>query len=419
MRRPIVPTSLLALALAVSTSTADDPKPKPRPAKAPGDSQIFETDLGGAYFIARPLKERYDALQKRAGALKVEVREAKIDSAKARAEVAAIQADLKGLLEEIRATRLYIPGASIKAATATATIPIAADALILIDAEDVEIRGWDGPGIRCTLEKTVLDEDGSKFDADLAGIELVSRQASGGEFFGYYADPARMIGGQAEYDRFPFPDYVKATFPYVTIKGLSHEQGNRQIELRMESERGGGQHSWRWRRHARLVLDVPKCRKVAVRGALGTFKVRDLDASLAVLGEGNRDYAATYEVANLGGSLRAEGIAIHRLDGIKGDVSIVAAAYNENRSSGAEWSRSEAPRPSTYRDIKGDLKAKFCRADLALEKVSGRVDVENDFGTTSWTIDAPIAPGKDHRVVSQAGAIDLHVDLLVIVYVNI
>jgi hypothetical protein len=414
MRHPNVPMSLLALALLTSTSSADDPKPKSKTAKAPGDSQIFETDLAGAYFIAKPLKEEYDTLQKRVASLKGEVREARIDPARARRLVASYQEELKALMEKIQATKLYIPGASIKTVTVTSTLPIAADDLLLIDAEDVEIRGWDGPGIQCVLEKTVLDEDGTKFDADLAGIELVARQGSGAEFFGYYANISKMPGGQAEWDRSPFQDYVKATFPYVTIKGLTYQEGNRQIDIKLYNEKGNGTESSRWRRHAKLVLNVPKCRKVAVRGGLGTFKVRDLNASLSVLGQGNRDYAATFEVTNLGGSLKAESFPIHRLDGIRGDVAIDGLAYLENRSSGSsgdgQWARSEAPKPSIYRDITGDLTAKFCRADLTLEKLLGRVDIQNDFGNTTWTIDEPIAQKRDHRVVSQSGTIDLRLD---------
>ena len=70
----------------------------------------------------------------------------------------------------------------------------------------------------------------------------------------------------------------------------------------------------------------------------------------------------------------------------------------------------DGPRPSVYRDIKGDLKVKFIKAELTLEKLAGRVNVENDFGNTTWTIDAPLAQGKDHRLVSQGGAIDIHLD---------
>ena len=284
--------ALLALVLGVSTSSADDPKPKPP--KAPGDSQIFESDMAGAYFIARPLQEQYEALQKRVAALKVEVREAKIDSARARTQIAALQGELKALLEKIQATKVYIPAASIQTRTETSTLAIAADDLLLIDAENVEIRAGTAPDVECVLEKTVLDQDGTRFAADFDGIKLVAREATGQEFFGYYADVTKMPGGQAEWDRFPFHDYVKAKFSYITIMGLTGQEGNGQISLKMLNEQGAGLHSSQWRRHARLVLKVPRCRKVAVRGALGRFKVDGLEAPLVVQGTGDRDYAAIY-----------------------------------------------------------------------------------------------------------------------------
>jgi hypothetical protein len=413
MRNPNLLLALLAVATCASISSADDPKPKP--VRAPGDSQIFEGDMAGAYFIARPLQQRYEALQARVAALKIEVREAKIDSAKARSQVAAIQAELKDLLKTIHETKLYIPGASIKTITETSTFPIAADSLLLIDAEGVEIRGWDGPGIECVLEKTVLDEDGTKFDPDFAGIELVTRTVLGKELFGYYIDIAKRPGGAAEWDRFPFQDYVGATFPYITIKGLGGDEGNLPIIMKMLNEEGAGLRSMAWRRHAKLVLKVPKCRNVAVRGALGRFKVDGLEAPLVVQGSGDRNYSATYEVTNLGGPLRADNIAIHKLDGIRGNVSIATTTYHENWHSAngpdGHWDRAEGARSSSvYRNIQGDLKVKFLRADLTLEKLLGRVDVENDFGNTTWTINDPLAQGKDHRLVSQGGAIDLHLD---------
>ena len=98
--------------------------------------------------------------------------------------------------------------------------------------------------------------------------------------------------------------------------------------------------------------------------------MHDLNASLSVLGEGNRDYGASYSVSNLLGSFTADNIPIHRLDGIHGDVSVMDMAYQENRSTGfspdGQIARSESPKGSIYRDIHGNLTSRFCRADLAL-----------------------------------------------------
>ena len=52
-----------------------------------------------------------------------------------------------------------------------------------------------------------------------------------------------------------------------------------------------------------------------------------MNAPVTIAGEGDRDYEASYAVSRLSGSLSAANIQINHLDGVKGDVSIVAMAY--------------------------------------------------------------------------------------------
>jgi len=389
---------------------------KGKRAVAPGDAAIFARDRAGAYFIARPLKEKYDSLQKRVGALRTDIREAKIDSAMAHSQITALQAELKDLLQRIDATKLYIPGAKIQTRIETITTPIADNDLLLIDCENVEIQGWNGPRIECVLEKTVLDEDGTKFDADFAGIKLVTRKATGNEFFGFYKAMASRPGERekALWNGFIFKEYIDHDLSYITVEGLTFQEGNRNISLEVRSEKGDGSRSSQWRRNAKLRLRVPRCRLVGVRGALGGFRVQDLNTSLSVLGEGNRDYSTIYAVSNLLGSFAADNIPIHRLDGIRGNVSVMDMAYEENRSGGlgpdGQTSRSESPKGSTYRDIHGDLTARFCRADLTLEQIEGRIDVQNDFGNIDWIVNKKLGQNQDHRLVSQSGSIEIRLD---------
>jgi hypothetical protein len=422
-RRWSVPTAVsavLVLALVVASMPAgaaqEQADAKGKPAVAPGDAAIFAQDRAGAYFIARPLKEKYDSLQKRVAALRTDIREAKIDSARAHSQIAGLQAELKDLLLQIDATKLYIPGARIQTRIETTTIPIADNDLLLIDCESIEIQGWSGPGIECVLEKTVLDEDGTRFDADFAGIKLVARKATGNEFFGFYKEMASRPGERekALWNGFIFKQFIDHDLSYITVEGLTGQEGNQNISLVMHSEKGEGSESSQWRRHAKLKLRVPKCRLVGVRGALGGLRVQDLNTSLSVLGEGDRDYSASYTVSNLLGSFAADNIPIHRLDGIRGDVSVMDMAYQENRSSGfgpdGQTARSESPKGSIYRDIHGNLNARFCRADLALEQIEGRIDVQNDFGDVDWIINKKLAQNQDHRIVSQSGSIEIRLD---------
>jgi hypothetical protein len=410
-------TLTLVLAAGLAPASGDEPKSKKdaRP-QAPGDYRIFEQDMAGAYFIARPLMEKYNALLKRVAGLRVEIDGARIDSARARAEVAALQAELNGLLQTIDRAKLYIPGAMVHKRTETTHVPIQPDDLLLVDCENVDVRGWDGPDVQCVLEKTVLDDGSGKVADDFAGVELVARKGSGKEFFGFYLDVRDLPkfknneDMQSELRRFVFPEFLGREFPYITVKGMDYQEGNRQIDVTVRSERGDGFSSSQWRRHATLTLLVPRCQRVGIRGALGRLKVRDLNSGLTVLGQGNRDYTTLYEVTNLGGPLTADRIPIHRIDGVKGTVSVTATAFGENKGTenGPNGVTSRAwddPKESVYLNIDGDLRARFCRASITVGDVSGRVDVENDFGDTVWQPSRELAQKADHRIVSQSGAV--------------
>jgi hypothetical protein len=147
-----------------------------------------------------------------------------------------------------------------------------------------------------------------------------------------------------------------------------------------------------------------------VRGGLAGFKVEGVEAPMTVVGGGDRDYDASYEVAKLAGSLSADNIPIHRLDGVEGDVSIVATAYAGNVGT-AHDDRGITIEPgpvrsAEYRNIDGSLRVRFARTDLSVGRVSGRVDVENDFGQTTWTVERSLGK-QDHRIVSQGGTIEV------------
>ena len=399
---------LLAVSFPGSLARADDPvKARPR---APADYQIVSSDRAGAYFIARPLKDRYDKLVGQLATLRRDIAEARITAQEARGRVDQLSNELKNLKQQIEEAKIYIPGADVHDAKATESFPIAADEFLLVDASNVELRGWDKPEIRYVVEKTILSLDKKGVDEDLAGITVVHRKASGKELFGFYKDIAGKPQWKTEWERFQFKDYLDREFTYVKIVGLTHEEGNRQISVEVKNEQGAGEMSSQWRRQARLVLYVPRCGRIGVRGGLAGFKVVGVNAPVTVVGEGDRDYEASYEVANLTGSLSAANITIHRIDGVKSDVSIIATAFAGNTSTAHDdrgITMEPGPIPSAeYLNIAGDLRVRFVRTDLTIGRVSGRVDVENHFGRTTWL--AETSPGKhDHRIVSQDGPIEV------------
>jgi hypothetical protein len=403
----------LLTALVAARAGAEEQEPKKGPPKAPADYQIVESDLAGSYFVARPLKEKYDNLVKRVGELKAEIGDARIDEAGARRELDRLQAEIDESIRAIEKARVYVPGATIQNRATVRTIPLGPGDLLLVDAADVEIRGGDGPEVKCVLKKTVLGEIRQEQDLtpDFDGIELVFKRSSGREVFGFYKAAADHPALRHEYERFPFKPFLDREFTVVSIKGLTENEGNRSFQIGVTNEQGAGQWRHEWRRHAKLLLTVPKCAGVGVQGAGRGLRVHSLEGPLMVQGGGDRDYQARYEVADLGGSLTACDIPIHRIDGVRGDVSILVSGSRENVSTsfGPEGIivRTAAPRESSYKDIRGDFRLRRRRVDLTLEGIGGRVDVENDFGKTVWRADRPVA-ARDHRIVSQSGPIEVH-----------
>jgi hypothetical protein len=404
-------TVLLALGATFAGSSlfaADDPKKNAL--RAPGDSQIMSSDRTGAYFVSRPLKESHDQLLRRLAELRSEINEARIQPDEARRRLDVLSTELATLRKQIDQAKVYIPGANIHIATTTETIPFPSNSLLLIDANHLEIRGWDQPMIRCVLEKTVLSEGVKDVSADLDAISVAQRKVKGDEVFGFYKDIQAKAEFKADWDRFPFKEFLRREFLQLRITGVAHDEGNSQITVEMKNEEGSGITAGKWRRHAKLIVFVPKCQRLGVRGALGGFKVDGLDANLIVHGDGDRDYDARYEIANLRGSVSTQGMPIHQINDVTGDISVDARPHMGNTSTTHD-DRGVTMEPgeigaSRYQDVLGDLQIRSVRADLSIGGVTGRVDVENDFGRVSWLIDRPI--GKvDHRVVSQGGAIEV------------
>ncbi len=414
MRDPITPRlrpALLAVGLSLLAPLgfgADD-KTKGLP-KAPADHVLIESDTAGAYFVARPLQQRYDALLKRSAERTAAIDGGTVDEVKGRREVDQIQSEIAEATRQIDRAKRYFPAATVSTRSVVRGLPLAEGDHLFVEAGDVEIRPGQGPEVSCSLEKTVLGEPGQDIAADLDGIELVTRRTTGRAEFGYYRAAADRPAIRHEYDQFPFKPFLDREFTLVRINGLDHQEGNRQIRLDRRNEAGEGSVGSVWRRRARLVLTVPKCRGVGVRGALQGFRAISLEAPLMVHGQGDRDYRARFEVADLGGPLTASDIPIHRIDGVRGDVSILATAYDEDvqtvHDSGGVAMKPVPPRESAYDGIKGDLRVRACRFDLSVQGVEGRVDVENDFGRTAWRLDRPMA-ARDHRVVSQSGSVEL------------
>ena len=414
---------MIGLAMSfIASARADDPPkaenaaqataPKPARPRAPADYVTFKSDKAGVYFIPKALNEEYGTLMRRLAGLRTDIAEARLDGGDARNRLETLDRDLQALQTRIEDSKFYVPGVGIQTQSIAQNLEIAPGKMLFIECGDVEIRGWDQPGIQCILHKTVLGDDAAAAAQDFQGIELAAREAKGPEIFGFYQGIADKPDWKAEWERFPFKEFLKSEFLMLTVKGLNHEQGNRQITMEMKNEAGAGMMSSEWRRHGKLTIFMPKGHHVGVRGGLKGFKVQRLVGALSVQGQGDRDYQTIYSVTDSEGPIVIDHLPLHRAENIRGSVAVGFTAYAEDSQTGHDAQgvlmRAVAPRESIYRKIQGDLTLRFCRADLTIEQVRGRLDVENDFGRTVIAV-AGLDPARAHRAIAQSGSIELRI----------
>jgi hypothetical protein len=185
-------TAIVAAALAlIAAGSIRADEPKQGPPRAPADQSIIESDAFGSYFVTKPLKEKYDKLVKRVGELRADIDEARIDESRARREILQLQSEIDDTLREVEKTKLYVPGAIVQRRAVTKTFTLGAGDLLLVEADEVEIRGGAAPAVECVVQKTVLGEFNKEqgMAADLDGIEVVIGKASGNAKFGFSTKP--------------------------------------------------------------------------------------------------------------------------------------------------------------------------------------------------------------------------------------
>ncbi|MGD0518868.1 MAG: hypothetical protein ABSA26_15135, partial [Thermoguttaceae bacterium] len=301
--------------------------------------------------------------------------------------------------------------------------------------EDIRVEGWDGPQVKCVLEKTVIAPDGEPVDEHLKGIKMLHKHGLTPNLVGktpaereaeeqkFMAGPdgqalnerqresrrqlLREIAGS--YDL--YKTFQGKEIDTIEIEGLTYQQGNRQISYEIRSGKVARVMGSEWQRYASLTVYVPACKALALRGCTESLDAQGVLGELIVRGQGDYGYEDNiFRIRDLHGPLTIENVPIRLVDSIHGNVNITCTIANGPSYSGAQNGERilapSSPPVLTCRNIDGDLAAWLMCDELKLEAIAGRIDVKNEFGKTTLALGRELAE-KPNRIVSESGRIEV------------
>ena len=351
-------------------------------------------------------------------------------------ELNAIEKQANDIRETIDATKP--PRTSLKAYNKTeeVLIPLAESESVIIRSDNVTMRGWEGPGIKIVLEKTILAKekpDPKKFNEIrvvheiTVAEELVGKtqdqRAADEQKFRESPQGKKMTNEQLDtrqafvrnlfsgFDQ--FRDFQGVTANVLSIAGLRHDEGNEQVTLHTKSPSGASSFSSAWMRQAAVTVYVPRCKQVLVAGCMVKLDIADVHANLMLSTRDSRDRGCggTFVVRSLDGDVVIDQAPVRVLDGVSGNV--FCTVTDEFVNSGTQHSgqfRTANIYDTAKTDIsnvKGNIKARFLRTNLHLSELHGAIDVHNEYGATSLTLTAPVTIDRAMRIISESGQITL------------
>jgi hypothetical protein len=417
----------LACLLAGTAQSADTPHVE---GQSPPGQEALKGTRGGYFFVDTSLKQQYDRLLSRLRALQADLDAERIGGAEALNELKDLQAKLKRLRSEIEQKKVLVSLGKVHRQNETMTFDLGPARLLYIGADNLRIEGWDGPQVKCVLEKTVIAAEGAAFDENLRGIKLRHRHGPAPELVGrtlaeleadeqkFLASPEgqKLNSQQRESRQQLIREIAESHERYrafqgkeidtVEIEGLTYQQGNRWIDFDIRSGNVSTISGGEWQRYASLTVYVPACHSVALGGGAEDLDVRGLHGDLVLSGGGGSG-----RVSNLHGSLNVYNLRLELVETIHGNVNIqstITAVPSTSLGNGVRIVAPPAPPVLTCRNVEGNLTAWVMRDELNLEAIAGRIEVKNDFGKTTLTLDRALAD-KRHRIVSESGRIEVRI----------
>lgn len=400
---------------------------------APAGTRNLNSTLGGGYFVDENLLQRYEALKTRLIQIRQEITSGNANREAALKSLTQIETESKQLRDELEKNKVLVSAFQVFSQKSEQSFPLGEEKLVIVTGDNVTIRGWDGPGLKCVVEKIILAKqppEKSEFEAiqlnhqltvaeDKVGLTREQRDAQEVEFLA--SEDGRKLTDEQKQRRKAFVDEIHHSFDDYTafqgrkantieLTGLSFEEGNRNLTMEIKSPDGGGLVSSQWQRHATLTVYVPPCRSLAVRGCQSGLDVQAIEADLILTTHDSRDrqYEGAFKVHGVKGNVTIDQVPVRHLSTVTGNVRFQAT--NEFVNSGTHHengTRTYSPyvtHATRIDHIDGHLQARFVRTNLRLDAIQGSLDVINQFGTTHLSVDA-VDKERTHRVLSDCGEI--------------
>lgn len=441
MKLKLIHSLLLVTLLSLSPAAAFAETPVVK-AVAPDNHLQLKNTASGTYYVARPLKEEYDRLLSRLRALQADIESEKTSGAEALRSLKTLKTDLVRLRDEIEEKKLFVPVAKMHVQTESQIFDLGPEKLLVITADNVRLLGWDGPGVKVELEKTILSADGKLDEAEFKVLKVTHKLGRIPEKVGLTKEEndireaaflktkdgqalkpeaiewRKKFHGEIQSHYAIYKDFQAKEVDTLEIEGLTHDQGNRQMTLEVNSKDGDGSHRSVWRRHARLTVYLPECKSVAIRGGKGTLDVQNIKTALVITADDSRDrdYHSESRIRGVTGSVTARDIPLYAIEEVSGDVSYTCTVDLANAGTSHDGGSDPGqvfrtfhfyrPLACSIKNVGGSFQAWLCRVDLELQDIGGRIDVRNEFGNTRLKLTKrPV--NEAHRIVSEAGRIEL------------
>ncbi len=437
MRRPIRQTiavlTMLVGAIANARAADDD---RIVHGQAPPDQAVLSYVRGGAFFVPKDLKHKYDDLLARVRRLKAQIAEGKVAGQSALDQLKQLEPQIESLRKEMQAKKVLVSPVQLQRQTEELTFDLGPKRMLIVTADNLRVIGWDGPKVKCVLEKTLLATSDKPETEEFKALRLTHRLGEAADLVGKTDDavadeeqkflaehkdtPLSQLAGRSQLVKeiqnsfAPYRTFQGKEVDVVGIEGLSGQDGNRQITIDLRSRGGEASMGSSWRRQAMLTVYVPKCDAVLLRGCLVSLNVEGLAAPLIVTDSDSldRDYDGTFKITKLTGPLALYNVPLDRVEQVQGDVKIIATIEYANTGTHYEDGKRTTiippPRECVIDKIEGNLTAWFARVNLKIGSVAGVVDVKNETGDTSWVVgDAPL--DRPYRVISDTGRIDMKI----------